>query len=92
MHAVDAVRAEIGQEAAGVVPEPAKCAEEAVLVERHPWGGAEVEIPIEPVRRVAVRGGADAVGVHVRVVPEADEMDLAEFTALDDLRRFRVVG
>ena len=55
VHAVEAVRAEIGDQPAGVVPEPAERAQEAAAIEGHRGRGAEVKIPVEAVGGSRVR-------------------------------------
>src|SRR5205807_1068496 len=46
---------------------------------------------LEDVRRRGPRGPADAVGSQVHVVPQADEVDAAQFAALEDAGDLAVV-
>src|SRR5262249_41836469 len=83
MHAVEAVRPPVGDEAAGVVPEPAERAEEPAAAERHRRRRAEVEVPVEAGGRLGAARPAEAAGEEVGGGPDADGADLAPPAALD---------
>ena len=77
--------AEIGDPAARVVVEVPVCPQKTHLIERHPRGGTEIEVPVQSGRRVGIRLLAWSGRHQVGVVPDADEMDVPKCPALDDL-------
>src|SRR5262252_2034870 len=77
MHGVEAVRAEIGERASCVIPEPAERPEESGAVERDFRRRAEIEIPIEAFGRRPVGRSPYAVGRQVAIVPYAHEAHFA---------------
>src|SRR5437773_985236 len=91
MEAVEAVDAEIRHKPAAVIPEPAKGVNESVLVERNGGGRAEEKVPIRAGRRIGIGNFADAIRIHVDVVPDANETDRAENAAGDDGLNFAVM-
>ena len=85
--AVDAVIAEIRNVAARVIREDPVIGEEAHPVEGRPGRWPEVEIPVEPGRRIGVRNFLLDVGSDVPAVPHTHEGDIADLARLDHARR-----
>src|SRR5688572_19764449 len=92
MHAVETVHTEIGDQTAAVIPEPTIRVHETVLVEGHVGRRAEKQVPIRPGRRLGIGDLADALRMHVDVVPNAHEMDWTQHAATDDLPRLAIMG
>src|SRR5207247_9929114 len=82
---------EVGHQAAAVMPEPAVGPDEAILVERNIRRRAEIHVPVHAFRRVGIGAAANAVGKHVRVIPDPHEMYAAQLAALDDARHLGVM-
>src|SRR5262249_6949457 len=80
---IDIVRAEIGELAAGIVPEPPEFVQATIAIVRHLWRRTKPQVPIQAGRRRAVWYLADPLRRFIAQVETLGHRDFADSTARD---------